>query len=212
MKMSLTRLLNEIKVIDAKLATSTTSIGTMDLVLVDFSKKGKLNINSSLTTSEFDSMVQGNKDKIDDLIKRRKYLKKLLIKANNETKVVINGEEYSIATAIDRKNFAYDELKVYKAVKSSIHSVQRMYNDELNSLEHKIENAINQALGADGKKDEALITSIEKSLRNTNDIKFIDNMNVTQWADKRIEEIESFINDIDFTLSEINASTFVEVE
>jgi predicted transcriptional regulator len=203
--MTLTRTLNEIKMLEKKINKYSDS----SVLWLSVSKNGQVSGVQDL--AQMKSTVEGNKQKLNDLIDRRNELKKKLLEANNSITIDVAGKTYTIAEAIDRKSFIYTEKNIFSQIKRQVVGVKTIYDQEQARLDQKVENTVAQALQGDGRKDPTVVAGIEKSVRDNLKIAIEDPANIEKWVEDTINEIEEFENEIDFTLSEANAKNTIEV-
>ena len=205
--LTLTRALNEIKLTEKKI----NDVAEKNTGWTVITKNGKITSGRYSDVDNFNSTVKANKDKIITLIAYRHSIKKALLDANNNTMVKIAGTEMSIAQAIDRKSFATMELSLYREILSDVNKTQSIFDREQTLLNQKIDALINTALEGDGKKDPEVVKGIEKSVRENNNFVVEDKSKITDWVRNSIEQLEEFLNEVDFVLSEVNAKTTIEV-
>jgi len=203
-KMTLTRALAEIKLIEKKIARFSDS----SVIWVGLSKNGKIHNVSDL--AKMKSTVDSNKQKLIELITRRNTIKHKLLEANNRVTVTIKEKTYTIAEAIDRKAFIETEKRIFAQINNQIVTVNNAFAIESAKLDEKVQNTINSALGGDGKKDPAVVDGINKSVRDNNQLQVEDPSSVIEWVKATIEDFEDFETEIDFKLSEVNSKTEIE--
>jgi hypothetical protein len=206
MTISLTRLLNEIKLLDDKIDKKIST----DINFFDIRIGNKLlNYDSDKTMK---SKVTSHLNSIRDLISKRDKYKSILLKANNETTVTVSGITYTIAEVIAKKQKIYQDYELISQIKQQYTKIQ---NDIINIEDDnrsKLDELIKLNLGKDRKVDEKDFSSITKTFNENNKVELVDVCKVYEYYEKLLEELDEFRNDIDFTLSEINAKTEVTIE
>jgi len=207
MEMTLTRALNEVKLIEKKIMKYTNT----DLTWVSISKNGKIGPRA-IDAAKLESTVKENKSSFMDLVTRRNVIKRRILDANNSTSLTVDGISYTIAEAIDLKSFIETEKLVYRTIIAQIRSTDGLFADKQDDLNDLVERTISNALQGDGKKDPTLVSGIEKSVRDNNKIVLEDPCNIREWATSKLESVDVFLNEIDFSLSEINATTKISVD
>ncbi len=207
-QMTLTRALNEVKLTEKKIAGLTDKMTGWTII----TKNGKITSSKYDNLDQFESTVKTNKDKVNTLIDYRNKVKRALIAANNITQVTIGGKTMTIADAIDRKAFATTELNLYRKISLDVKNTQNQFDAEQRKVDMKVDDLINTALEGDGKKDPEVVKGIEKSVRENNKFVLEDKNKITQWVETSIEEVEEFLNEVDFVLSEVNAKTTIEID
>lgn len=206
MKMTLTRLLNEIKLANNKIDKKLRE----NVNYFDIMASGKLKNYKS--EEDMKAKVTAHLDSITDLIKLRDRYRALLLNANNTTKLTVNGQELTIAEAIAKKESIKQEQSLVKIIRVQLQSMEASVVSIDNNNESKLDSIIVSAMGKDKKTDGSEIESITKAFRENNKVTLIDAGGAKKFLEDKEEEIEKFISDIDFSLSEINAKTEVETE
>lgn len=205
MKMSLTRLLNEIKLANAKVQKKLTE----DVKYFDVMASGKLKVYKS--EEDMKKTVTAQLDSITDTIKLRDKYRKLLLQANNTTTITVNGVKLTIAEAIAKKESIKQEQDLVKVIRRQLQMAEANVTNIDNNNESKLDDIIKSAMGKDRKTDSTEIESLTKMFRENNKVTLVDAGGAKKFLEDKEEEIEKFISDIDFSLSEVNAKTEVEV-
>lgn len=205
MKMSLTRLLNEIKLANAKVQKKLTE----DVKYFDVMASGKLKVYKS--EEDMKKTVTAQLDSITDTIKLRDKYRKLLLQANNTTTITVNGAKLTIAEAIAKKESIKQEQDLVKVIRRQLQMAEANVTNIDNNNESKLDDIIKSAMGKDRKTDSTEIESLTKMFRENNKVTLVDAGGAKKFLEDKEEEIEKFISDIDFSLSEVNAKTEVEV-
>lgn len=206
MKISLTRLLNEIKLANKKI---DKKLGE-DIKYFDVMSGGKLKSYKSET--EMKSAVEAQLQSIKDLISKRDEFKKALLKANNETKLTVGGHTYTIAEAIAKKDVVGQEQSLIREISRQFNTTEQTVRELEAKNEDKLDDLIRASLGKDKKTDPKEMEEITKVFRSNNSVSIVDAGGAKSFLDKKEEEIENFLSDIDFALSEINAKTEIEID
>lgn len=205
MKISLTRLLNEIKLANKKIDKKLAE----DVKFFDVMSGGKLRTYRS--EKDMKDAVDAHLKSIQDLITLRDKYKTALLEANNKTKVKIGKTKYTIAEAIAKKDTIYQEQNLLNKIARQLQDSENRVQVLENQNEDKLDDLIRASIGKDKKTDASEIEAISKVFRDNNKVSLVDASGTKSFLEKRQEEIEDFLNNIDFALSEINAKTEVEV-
>lgn len=206
MKMSVHQALSELKTYNARITRAsqevfiTTSIANSD-------KVGGVDRKDAI------SRMEGNLKSATALIENRKRLKAAIVASNATTKVTIGGKEYTIAEAVERKALITHEQDLLK----------RMQLQYKNAVDYV--NSTNELLPAKAEKYVASVTANDKSNRTNEDIKamtedyikrntleLVDPNNLKEQIDALTKSIEDFLTEVDYKLSESNATTIIEVD
>mgnify|MGYP006391984791 FL=1 len=95
-KMSITRALAQVKLIESKLGRAFAGF--------DVEINGKLKYFPNFTTEQFEKEALVEVNSFEDLFKNRLKIKSAIARANIDTKISLFGTEYSIIELIDLKN------------------------------------------------------------------------------------------------------------
>lgn len=204
MNMSLTRLLNEIKLVDKKIskAQSGSFIGTMkgNTLPAGFSNK-----------QELENKCKENLQSVKDLIRRRSKLKSLLTRTNATTEVQIGSDVMTIAEAIDRKNTIHLEQGLLNALKQDLRSAEDIIQRNNKTVDENVTRLLETSYGRDKKVTEEERKVMEDPYRKQHEMVLVDPSNLRKQIEELERSIDLFNSEVDFTLSEVNAKTEVDV-
>lgn len=205
MKMSLTRVLNEIKVLDSRIEKASH----MPLVMLSVGGKPTTTYNS---IKDMENEIKSNYDSVTDLIARRNKLKSLLVKANATTEVEIAGEKMTIAQAIDRKTSIKLEKSLLNQMITQFNNANQVIQRNNNLMQEKIDMMLQTAAGSGSKLTEEASKGISEPYKKNHETTLVDKINIRDKINTMEEKIERFESEVDFCLSEINAKTEIEVD
>ena len=157
----------------------------------------------------FEKNAKAKLQSLENLIQFRNSLKQKVVEVNAKTVVEIAGEKMTIAGAIERKNFNITQRDV-------ITKLRNQYTETINEFEFGKTryteglNEIQKNLG-DKSVDENLLKVSKEHYEKNNKLELIDPINLKEYYSKMSEELTNFINEVDVTLSEINATTNIEL-
>ena len=140
-------------------------------------------------------------------------LKSAINDANAVTKIKVAEKEYTIANAIVRQRELDREKFFYSKMISNLNGCDdevRKRKEEYLSPE-KISQHVARVLG-DSKKDDALIKSVTEDYEKKWDVELCDPLNTRELAEKKLQEIETFKEEIHFALNKANVDTVITVE
>lgn len=207
-KISITRGLRELKLLDERILKTTDGLVFVDVFQ---GRNPNLVLATKKQKPEFESQVKEKLQSLKDLTRRRELIKSSIMKSNSETKVIIGGKEYFVIDAIEKKNSVkYDKIllekmkKNYNAIKSQI-EVNKL------DLENKIEAMLNQSLGTEKKVTDETYKNIATPMLEANELKLVDPIGIEKEIERLDKEISDFEAEVDFVLSESNSRTEIEV-
>jgi len=210
MKMSITRALNEVKLLDAKIQKK---INESSFVSCKMNKSAKL-IDGVTTPEEFTQLAKSNMQSILDLTNRRKDIKTKIVQSNANTEVEIAGIKMTVADAIERKSSIEIDRSLLNRMKSEYRAVTGYIAQRNQQLEDKISKLVDSLVGSD-KKDTNMVKTAEELAQNTRDNEsyvILDPLKLLKSIETLEQEIMEFESNVDFVLSESNSITSIEIE
>lgn len=204
--MSLHRALAEIKLLDSRIQKEI-----YNSTFIDINKVENKLIKSMSIQDYKDKVLKSSFMSVLDMMTRRDDIKRALVKANAETVFDFNGEKMSIAEAIDRKNtIQVMEEFICELANQYSNAVQKVETSN-NTLQKEATEQAVRVFGDKEKVDVEQFKAFEEAYIKTRRLEVLDpNQLVDNLAVMRAE-MEDFKNNIDFKLSEVNATTFIEV-
>lgn len=204
-KMSVHRALAEIKLLTSRIDKAMT---------VPFVVANKMSnkVISGQTVDEVRSMLSGNLDSVIALIKNRKLIKAALVLSNAETLVNIGGLLYTVAGAIEYKASITIERKLLMQLKNQLNTTNAMVDKQNDMLPSKLETYLVSVLGDKGSRTAEDVKSLTKLFEDQNKYELVDPNKLNIFITKFEKELDEFESQVDYILSESNATTFVDVD
>lgn len=201
-KMSITRALAQVKLIESKLGRAFAGF--------DVEINGKLKYFPNFTTEQFEKEALVEVTSFEDLFNNRLRVKSAIARANIDTKISLFDKEYSIIELIDLKNSSQYKKNVYTNL---INNYNKCKNDVVNQ-DVKIENEVSKQVEVANSNK----TQVSKDLTTT-----LTETYKTLWGGKIVgldinkiskekDDLDKLVAEIDMILSEINSKTEIEVE
>lgn len=208
--MSITRALTRAKTIEKQLARLVESqyvVTLMKREVDDVSDVFKDNLK----------MTKSNFDQFNDLFAELNNIKAAVRKSNEVTKVVIGGEELSVADALVYKNtIAYRNSFLDRITRENRNAESRVEQSKI-SADTKFasvrENLIKNSQGQDVSEDylKTVLTEEERRLKKAIvEVKVSGINNVNEYIEAERKRIDTFLEEVDYVLSESNATTIIE--
>ena len=209
MKITVTRALTRIKTIGEQLGYITQFDSPLVFTTLEKWK-------DTPQVKEKEKVSQAEFDKFNALHKELVSLQVAVQKSNLETKVKVGSEELTVTEVLVRKNNIQVRYNFYKSITDQS---TKANNDVLRS-ESRIEetarkfaeSAVKDIGTADSKVqlEQALAVGRASAI---NEYRLVVKAGFdVEKAKAELEKIEKFIEEIDYVLSESNATTFVEIE
>lgn len=204
-KMSVHQALAELKTLNARITKASKEV-FINYAVNNNPKVGGIDREDAETT------MKSNLQSVKQLIENRKRLKEAIVASNAAVKVTIGGVEYTVASAIERKALINHEQDLLRML-------EVQYNNALAYV-----NKINEDLPAKAEKYIATLTASDKTNRTADEIKdlandyikrntveLVDPNNLKVEIETLRKSIEDFLTEVDFKLSELNATTLIDV-
>lgn len=208
--MSITRALTRAKTIEKQLARLVESQFVVTLM------KREVDDESDVFKDNL-KMTQANFDQFNDLFAELNNIKAAVRKSNEVTKVVIGGEELTVADALVYKNtIAYRNSFLDRITRENRNAESRVEQSKI-SADTKFasvrENLIKNSQGQDVSEDylKTVLTEEERRLKKAIvEVKVSGINNVNDYIEAERKRIDTFIEEVDYVLSESNATTIIE--
>jgi len=206
-KLTITRALAELKLLEKKInsAVSKNFIGL-------YQKKSNKILNSTLTIEEFEKESVENLQSLTDLLSRKERIKSAISRKNAETKIKVGKREMTIAEAIGFKIAIFPQLKqVLQKLRNDVIIASNQIERSRLDVEEQTAKMLNVNLGKDRKADDKSWETIAKPFIEQNELNISDKANIREYVETFESDLLDFESNIDFTLSEINAKTEIEI-
>lgn len=204
--MTIHRGLAELKLIDARIEKQTAELNPVGIY-----QDGK-KIGGIFSLDEFGKDAQSKYDSVTDLIARKHAIKSAIVAANASTDVTVGGKTMKIADAISFKASIPVKKALLNKLRSSLNSATSNLNRANEQVQINAKQLLEAAVGKDTSKvDETTIASIQGPYIKANEAHLADPLKVSEKIAALEKEIGDFETELDASLSEINATTFIEV-
>jgi len=202
-KQSIARSLVELKTIDGRI-NKTINNG----IFITYKTKHK---NTRYTEEEFRKTATSDYYSIADLINRRDKIKNAIVLSNATTIVEVSGEKMTVSQAIEYKN----TIAYQTAMLSKMKQQRQMVIVEVDAHRQRVQNKVDENIkiicGKDGKPDAATLKMVMDGISAGDPVDVYDPLNLDKIIENMEKDIEDFAANVDFVLSESNATTFIEV-
>ena len=208
--MSITRALTRAKTIEKQLARLVEGqfvVTLMKREVDDVSDVFKDNLK----------MTKSNFDQFNDLFAELNNIKAAVRKSNEVTKVVIGGEELTVADALVYKNtIVYRNSFLDRITRENRNAESRVEQSKIN-YDNKFasmrESFISSAKDKNYSEDylNTVLTEEERRLKPAIvEVKVSGINNVNEFIEAERKRIDTFLEEVDYVLSESNATTIIE--
>lgn len=200
---SITRALAQVKSLNDRIARATAQHFVSNTV------GGKH--PSGKAAQEVSVSLTANLQSVTDLIAQRKTLKAAIVRSNAVTKVTIAGTEQTVAEAIERKGSIQLEQQLLQTLRQQLAQQQTLVERTNVTVQQRLDDLIKTVAGKDRKVEAGELAAITAPFEAQNKAEVLDPSNVQKVIDDLAADIDAFLLEVDFALSEVNATTQVTV-
>ncbi|PCK23373.1 hypothetical protein CEY02_01305 [Bacillus pumilus] len=206
MEMTITRALSELKMLDKRINR------TVDEAVLGGLMIGKHIQHGFHHQEEIEKKAKADDQSIQALIKRRNAIKSAIVVSNATTTIDVAGVSMTVAEAIERKtSIDYDIRYLRKLKKVYTELVDRA--EQINEdVKKRLDQHLETLFGKDGKLQAAANQEIVKSFLAENEATIIDPLHLRVKIEQLSKEIEDFQMEVDFSLSESNTLTKIQID
>lgn len=211
MQISITRALVELKRIDQRIMQAVANGQFVSRVIGQNTQQR--NAISSESIEATTRKIRGAYQSIEALITNRQKLKSAIVLSNATTKVTILGADMSIAEAIELKGTIGFRSQYLTTLRKQLLAETTVIAKQNAELEVAIATSLNTIYSNDkGKVDAQMYALIANPQRAQKEASLLDPCSISDKILKVEKEIQDLTSEVDFTLSESNARTTIEVD
>lgn len=205
-KISITRALVMLKTLDKRIQKLTKELHPLDIVI-----DKKLQICKQ-TKEEFDQRIKSEYQKLIDLILQRNTVKSGVVTSNAITKVKIAGKEMTVAEAIERKS----SIEFEKNIIVFLQTHMKECSIRINQIDEQVQVRLDRLLESTFSKESTKVKpeefdAVAKPFMERNQPALVDPLDVREIIEKLSVKVDAFEEEVDITLSESNATTYIEI-
>ena len=207
-KITITRALTELKTLEERIFNESMGLEPMAI------KQGTklLKPFSDQTPEVFIEKAKAKFQKIQDLMNQIEKLKNAIGASNQITKVIICGEEMTVAEALTRKKYMSLKADFLVTLKNKFSEKRRAYDVEVEKLNTKLDSFRTQiASSGDRTADEIDILVENQKKAYGGEPELLDPIALSDKIENLEKNIEDFKMNVDYALSESNAKTEIEI-
>lgn len=208
MKMSLTRILSEIKLTVKKLE-DLRSVAMVDAKVGDQETTAAL----KLPIDEAKKTLQSNFDSWVKLSGNLNILRGALVEANAKNSITVGEKSYTIAQAIDRRKNIEVENAALKTQEKTVMTLRAQIAQRHESLMTNFNAQIVEKLksSSNTKMTDEDIKVLKKTFVDSQEFELIDPVGIESKLVAMREDLDKFKAEVDIKLTEANATISVEV-
>jgi len=206
--MTIHKALSELKILDSRIHEEIRAG-----IYCAVKKKSEKLINGR-PVDDVKTDITAQFNKVSDLIRRRKAIKKAVVLSNAKTEVEIDGNTYTVAEAIEMKNHGVEfEKKLISQMRSRYTNVQVIATNENGTLSDRADRYVASLYGQkDIKNISSEAEETRKKFIESNTCEIVDPIDIKKVGDAMEDKIHGFMSEVDSALSCSNALTVIEVE
>lgn len=151
-----------------------------------------------------------NWQSLNDLLDRYRSMKYAIIASNAVTKVNIGGKSYTVAQAIAEKELLQQRTELLNNLRYQKTNVANELCTHGLNIQAKLDQFLETTF-RERKSDEDSIRAVSEAYLKTNALIVVDPLHLDTIIEKMEEELGEFTKNVDFCLSESNATTMIDV-
>lgn len=205
---TVTDALAELTLLEKRIESARTTLDKNTLITVVGVGKVPIGFQSR---EEYTAQARAALQRVNDLIARRRTIKRAIVRSNASTLVTVAGEEMTVAEAIEMKNF----IKYYELVLATIQSAylkaRKDYETSQERIKERLDKLALEVLGRTETINPDQYQSLADSFLAREGIELLDPVNLPREIERRQTFIEDFNSSVDRVLSISNARTMIEI-
>lgn len=202
-EISITRALAQVKALNDRIARATS------VAFVTTTVGGKH--ASGKPAQEVGEQLKSNLQSVQALIEQRKAIKSAIVRSNAVTNVVIAGVTQTVAEAIERKSsIALEQTLLQQLRVQQAQAVSAVERTNV-AVAARLDDLIKTAVGKDRQVTAADLAAITTPFEAQNKAEVLDPSDITKVIEQLTTDIDAFLLEVDFALSEVNATTKIVV-
>ena len=207
MKITVSRAMTEIKTLQKRY---NKVLAELNVIAVQKGEKLSGD-NISIQPNDFSEAAKSSYQSAIDLMNRIVVIKKAIVSSNQSTTVVIAGKTMTVQEAIIEKNYIDNKKNLLSRLKDLYLDAKSHYEYENKQNENIIEGIVNATTEKNSKSIIEARQKAEDMINSTKKLSFVDPIKVQEKIKKLEQEIEDFESNVDYSLSESNSTTMIEV-
>jgi hypothetical protein len=160
---------------------------------------------------EYATQARAALQRVNDLIARRRTIKRAIVRSNASTLVMVAAEEMTVAEAIEMKNF----IKYYELVLTTVQSAhlkaRKDYETSQERIKERLDKLALEVLGRAEAANPEQYQSLADSFMAREGVELLDPTNLPREIERRQAFVEDFNSSVDRVLSVSNARTMIEI-
>ena len=206
--MTLTDALAELTLLEKRINSARAKLENN--TLITYVEKQKVPIGYK-SREEYEKVAKASLQKVNDLIARRREIKRAIVLSNAQTMVTVAHEEMTVAEAIEMKSFIQFSESVLTTMHNSYKQTLSLYERAQNKVKERLDKLALEVLGKNVSSSSDKYQSLADSFLAREGLELLDPTDLAKEIENRQNYIEEFNSTVDRVLSISNARTMIEV-
>ena len=205
---TVTDALAELTLLEKRITSATAALGNNALITVVEVEKVPTGFRNR---QEYETKARAALQRVDDLIARRRTIKRAIVLSNASTMVTVANEEMTVAEAIEMKHFIEYYQVVLDTMQTTHKQTLKQYQVSQAKIKERLDKLALEVLGKNESVGSDKYQSLADDFLAREGVELLDPTNLAEELERRQNFIEEFTSTVDRVLSISNARTMIEV-
>ena len=205
---TVTDALAELTLLEKRITSATAALGNNALITVVEVEKVPPGFRNR---QEYETKARAALQRVDDLIARRRTIKRAIVLSNASTIVTVANEEMTVAEAIEMKHFIEYYQVVLGTMQTAHKQTLKQYQVSQAKIKERLDKLALEVLGKNESVGSDKYQSLADDFLAREGVELLDPTNLAEELERRQNFIEEFTSTVDRVLSISNARTMIEV-
>lgn len=207
--MTVTRALAKLKVLESRIEKA---IVESEFVSICIGKGANETFPHGQNKDNLSRKIQGNFDQVESLIADRDAIKTAILASNSITNVKVGEKYITVADAIYLKKSIESKKKWLTQLRLTYDAATKLVNKTNTTVDTEITNAVNAASAGSVRPPDEIYDLVSTGIKDKKFASVFDPCNILDKIAKLQKEVEEVECELDFTLSEANSVTRINVD
>lgn len=208
---SITRALATIKSLGSKIERDIGRLQLYAITQGTGSMQRVLGYSEAVKAEQVSEAIRKDWQSVNDMITQRSALKAAVVASNAVTKVTIAGKEMTVAEAIEQKTSMQFKIQLLARMRKSYVQMTNELSQAQDRFDRQVQETEENLFGKDKKVTDAERKTVIDPVYMRSQPGTVDGIDLEKRTKDLEDEIQDFMSEVDFVLSESNASTTIEV-
>ena len=205
---TVTDALAELTLLEKRITSATAALGNNALITVVEVEKVPPGFRNR---QEYETKARAALQRVDDLIARRRTIKRAIVLSNASTIVTVANEEMTVAEAIEMKHFIEYYQVVLATMQTAHKQTLKQYQVSQAKIKERLDKLALEVLGKNESVGSDKYQSLADDFLAREGVELLDPTNLAEELERRQNFIEEFTYTVDRVLSISNARTMIEI-